>query len=110
MTNREMYDEHRKRHPELYRSEDSRSVSRPVVQEQKAVNPGSQHGQAANPHRTKNKAVDGKLHPKFCVTIVMRHSDNRRRDNSGALETILDCIVSAAGRLKAMDTDNSYHD
>lgn len=88
----------------------SRLGTRPVLQKQEAVDSGPQYGKTKDVDRGKDKAVDGSVHPKFCVAVVMRYSDRRRRDNSGALETLLDCVVAAVGRLKAMDSNHSHHD
>jgi len=85
------------------------SRSRPVVQKQKAFDLRQEHRTSKNADGRKNKKVDGVLHPKFSVSVVMRYSDNRRRDNSGALETILDCMCDAVGRLKAMDSNNPHN-
>ncbi len=57
----------------------------------------------------RKQAVVRTDHPKFRVSVTFLYSDNRIRDNSGAYETILDCLVSAARRLKAMDTGISSH-
>lgn len=84
------------------------SRPRPVVQEQEAINTRQEHRTPKNTDRRKNKKVDGVMHKKFFVSVVMRCSDNRRRDNSGALETILDCMCDAVGRLKAMDSNNTH--
>lgn len=73
---------------------------RPVKEEQ----------QNADTRSSDNKArvskVDGKVHPRFRVTIVLWYSDNRRRDADGGATTILDCLIDARRRFVAMDTGN----
>lgn len=49
-------------------------------------------------NRAIRPGLDETRHPKFRVSITFRVSDRRRRDNSGMLDTILDCLISA-GRL-----------
>lgn len=92
-----MYDNHRLKHPELYRADNSGENS--SVQKQKASHPGPINRPSPNLDRTKNKKVDGQLHPRFSVTIVVQMPDNRRRDLDGMLATILDCICSARRQL-----------
>jgi len=78
----------------------SRYGAGPVVQERQA-NHGQKSGDAAQ-----NQTVDDEVHPRFRVSILLRVSDHRRRDADGAVSTLLDCLVSAVGRLLAMDSRN----
>ena len=66
-----------------------------LVQDAKDGGAGQPNRKAAPNDRPKVKAVDGEMHQKFGVTIIVRVSDNRRRDLDGCASSILDCLVSA---------------
>jgi hypothetical protein len=78
--------------------------SRPCtgVQKQETGDTGQPNRKNANTDRTKNCTVDGAVHPKFRITVVLKFSDQRRRDGDGAYTTILDCLIIAARRFKAV--------
>jgi len=78
-----------------------------IIQEQKAAHPSPKRKAAAPRDRRADKKADGGDHPRFALTVCFRVSDNRPRDLDGLLSTILDCLVTARGRLAAMDT--GYH-
>ena len=72
---------------------DSRIGTRPKHEELQDVNTGE-----AN-HKTRAPKVDARCHPKFAISITIRVSDNRRRDNDGAATTLLDCLTRALNEL-----------
>lgn len=86
----------------------ARTVSLPIVQDAKASDNRPAHGKAATDNKPKTSGVDGKVHPKFRVTITMRYSDNRPRDLDGGSSTILDCLIRAVRRLSPVDTGDSH--
>lgn len=47
--------------------------------------------------------VDGTSGGEFRVSVTLRISDARDRDNDGAFSTLADCLVAAIGRLAEMD-------
>lgn len=51
--------------------------------------------QAQADHKTRKAKVDGPGHQKFEIGLEIRISDRRRRDLTGAAETIMDCLVHA---------------
>jgi hypothetical protein len=58
-------------------------------------------------HRPKGKKPDEGDSARFRVTIDLLVSDNRRRDPDGAINTIMDCLVSAVRRFGEGDQSNS---
>lgn len=54
-------------------------------------------------HGPKEAGVDEPVHSQFRVAIEIRVSDERDRDNDGAVSTILDCLIAAIGRLAKVD-------
>ena len=69
----------------------------PQLQEQQDMD-----GKEAN-HKTRKARVDAAVHPKFRIAITLLVSDKRGRDGDGALSTLLDCLVTAARRLRSLD-------
>ena len=57
-------------------------------------------------YSTEGTEMDGSGYEGYVLAVVFLVSDNRRRDNDGALATICDCI-SAVGRLLAADTHDN---
>jgi len=85
------------------RGQSGNSRDRPGAQLQK-----QQDVDAGKDHNKPGKAkVDEASHPKFRVRVVLRYSDNRRRDIDGALSTVLDCVVRAFRRFRSVDTRNT---
>ncbi len=46
------------------------------------------------------------MHGRFRVSVTILVSDKRDRDSDGCLSTLLDCLISAVGRLVGMDRTN----
>lgn len=57
----------------------------------------------ADHDQTGEPKVDGTSGGEFRVTVTLRISDARDRDNDGAFSTLADCLVSSLGRLTEMD-------
>ena len=74
-------------------------VARPVVQELET----DPLEQAADADEAGVSNMDGQCRPKFRLSVVLRISDERHRDNDGAFTTLADCLVSAVGRLAEVD-------
>jgi len=82
-------------------SGNSRNRSGAQLQKQQDVDAGKDH------NKSDQAKVDEASHPKFRIRVVLRYSDNRRRDIDGALSTVLDCVVRAFGRFRSVDTRNT---
>ena len=46
------------------------------------------------------EGVDGGVHRQFRVSVTFLVSDNRRRDPTGMLETIMDCLIHAVRNVR----------
>lgn len=75
-----------------------------IVQEPKADHTRQKRKAAATHHKAREKKADGGPHPRFALTVRFRVSDQRKRDLDGMLSTILDCLITAQGRLAALDS------
>jgi len=86
------------------RTSSQKHRTRPFVQKYEVHRQESKDQAALHNDGPKKEKVDGKVHPKFRVTIILRYADRRRRDIDGSASTILDCLVTATRRFAAMDT------
>lgn len=87
-------------HAQFYPYTDSGARPLPELQKLKAppVEP------AAGDHKAGVSKVDAGGYPSYRVSVTLRISDERDRDNDGAVSTLFDCLVSAVGRLAQMDS------
>lgn len=60
--------------------------------------------QANSHHQPQEEKTDECDDPQFRVAIKILFSDERNRDGDGAASTIIDCLISAAGRLAQVDS------
>jgi len=90
-----------KRNPDLARRQGLGPCA--IVQKQEASDSRQPKRKNANTNGAGNKKMDGAMRPSFRVAVNLRVSDNRGRDADGALSTLLDCLVSAARRLRDVD-------
>lgn len=67
--------------------------ARPQQEEQEVCGGKAGHSKARMPEMVRP------LHPVFRLSITIRYSDKRRRDLSGALATIEDCLIDAVKQL-----------
>ena len=58
-------------------------------------------------HSPKGKKTDDINRKRFRITVDLLVSDNRRRDPDGAINTIMDCLVTAIRRLSEGDRRGS---
>lgn len=78
--------------------------ARPQQEEQEVCGGKAGHSKARMPEMVRP------LHPVFRLSITIRYSDKRRRDLSGALATIEDCLIDAVRQLPDCLKDNLPQD
>lgn len=87
-----------------YMAKRARSGARPQQEEQEVRSRKTGHSKTRMPEMVRP------LHPKFCLTVAIFISDRRRRDLSGALATIEDCLIDAVRQLPDCLKDNLPQD
>lgn len=73
--------------------------TRPEQKESAHGSPQQQRERVAGDKQSRVKGMDGAMHGQFRVTIILRMSDNRRRDIDGGAATLLDCLIAARRRM-----------
>lgn len=76
-----------------YMAKRARSGARPQQEEHEVCSRKTGHLKARMPEMVRP------LHPVFRLSITIRYSDKRRRDLSGALATLEDCLIDAVEQL-----------
>lgn len=88
--------------PELNKVGDKRASACTQFQEHQIDLPKQAKRKAVHRDKAREKTLDGSSHPKYRIAIVIRVCDARPRDIDGAASTLLDCLISAVGRLNKM--------